>query len=211
MKRVYNDLTGKRFGKLYVIGVDENGGRKTKYLCQCDCGMIKSIRADALIGGMTKSCGCIKKDQDKINLTANHSHKMSGTRIYRIWQGLKGRCENENNPRYDRYGARGIKVCEEWDKSFESFYEWSMKNGYSEDLSIDRIDNDGDYSPRNCKWSTNEEQCNNRSTCIYMTIGNETKTLMQWCEIFNIDYKMVYARYKRDPFIGIEKLFRKGR
>lgn len=211
MKRVFNDLTGKRFGKLYVIGVDENGGRKTKYFCQCDCGNIKSIRADALIGGMTKSCGCIKKDQDRINLAANHSHKMSGTRIYGIWQGIKGRCENENNPRYDRYGGRGIKVCDEWDKSFEAFYEWAIENGYSENLTIDRIDNDGDYSPQNCKWSTNEEQCNNRSTCIYITIGNETKTLMQWCEVFNIDYKMVYARYKRDPFIGIEKLFRKGR
>lgn len=211
MKRVFNDLTGKRFGKLYVVGVDAGGGRKTKYICQCDCGNIKSIRSDALIGGMTRSCGCIKRDQDRINLTANHSHKMSGTRIYGIWQGLKGRCENENNPRYDRYGGRGIKVCDEWDKSFEAFYKWAIDNGYSENLTIDRIDNDGDYSPQNCKWSTNDEQCNNRSTCIYITIGNETKTLMQWCEIFNIDYKMVYARYKRDPFIGIEKLFRKGR
>ena len=101
---------------------------------------------------------------------------MSGTRLYSIWSGLKGRCNNPNDPRYDRYGGRGISVCEEWNTSFQSFYDWAISNGYSEDLTIDRIDNDGNYEPTNCKWSTSKEQCNNRSSNINIKIGNTTKT-----------------------------------
>lgn len=207
MRKLVNDLTGKRFGRLTVIGVEDNGKRQTYYACQCDCGNVKVIRADALISGATKSCGCIKKEQDKTNLTANHRHKMSGTRLYNIWSGLKGRCNNPNDPRYDRYGGRGISVCEEWNKSFQSFYDWAISNGYSDDLTIDRIDNDGNYDPTNCKWSTNKEQCNNRSSNINIKIGNATKALTEWCEIFNVDTKRTMARYSRDGFVSIDRLF----
>lgn len=207
MRKLVNDLTGKRFGRLTVIGVEDNGKRQTYYACQCDCGNVKVIRADALVGGCTVSCGCKKKEQDKINLTANHSHKMSGTRLYNIWVGLKGRCNNPNDARYDRYGGRGISVCEEWDKSFQSFYDWAVSNGYSDDLTIDRIDNGGNYTPTNCKWSTSKEQCNNRSSNINIKIGNTTKTLTEWCEIFNVDTKRTMARYSRDGFVSIDRLF----
>ena len=207
MRKLVNDLTGKRFGRLTVIGVEDNGKRKTYYACQCDCGNVKVIRSDALLSGRTLSCGCKKKEQDKVNLTANHSHKMSGTRLYNIWSGLKGRCNNPNDPRYDRYGGRGISVCEEWNKSFQSFYDWAISNGYSEDLTIDRIDNDGNYEPANCKWSNNKEQCNNRVTNINIKIGNTTKTLTEWCEIFNVDTKRTMARYSRDGFASIDRLF----
>ena len=207
MRKLVNDLTGKRFGRLTVIGVEDNGKRKTYYACQCDCGNVKVIRSDALLSGCTVSCGCKKKEQDKVNLTANHSHKMSGTRLYNIWSGLKGRCNNPNDPRYDRYGGRGISVCEEWNKSFQSFYDWAISNGYSEDLTIDRIDNDGNYEPANCKWSTNKQQCNNRVANINLKIGNTTKTLTEWCEIFNVDTKRTMARYSRDGFISIDRLF----
>lgn len=207
MRKLVNDLTGKRFGRLTVIGVEDNGKRHTYYACQCDCGNVKVIRADALISGATKSCGCIKKGQDKTNLTANHRHKMSGTRIYETWQDMKRRCYNKQNVRYDRYGGRGIKVCEEWLNNFQSFYDWAISNGYSDDLTIDRIDNDGNYEPSNCRWSTVKEQCNNRSSNINITIGNATKSLMSWCEIFNVDYKKVQARYHRNGFEGIDRLF----
>ena len=207
MRKLVNDLTGKRFGRLTVIGVEDNGKRQTYYACQCDCGNVKVIRADALVGGCTVSCGCKKKEQDRINLTANHSHKMSGTRLYVIWNGLKGRCNNPNDPRYDRYGGRGISVCEEWNTSFQAFYDWAISNGYSEDLTIDRIDNDGNYEPTNCKWSTNKEQCNNRVTNINIKIGNTTKTLTEWCEIFDVDVARTMARYHRDEFITIDRLF----
>ena len=207
MRKLANDLTGKKFGKLEVIGVHDTGSRKTYYVCQCDCGNIKVVRADALISGATKSCGCIKKEQDKINLSANHKHKMSGTRIYETWQDMKRRCYNKQNARYDRYGGRGITVCDEWLNNFQSFYDWAISNGYSDDLTIDRIDNDGNYEPSNCRWSTAKEQCNNRGSNINITIGNATKSLMCWCEIFNVDYKKVYARYKRNGYEGIDRLF----
>ena len=207
MRKLANDLTGKKFGKLEVIGVHDTGSRKTYYVCQCDCGNIKVVRADALISGATKSCGCIKKEQDKINLSANHKHKMSGTRIYETWQDMKRRCYNKQNARYDRYGGRGITVCEEWLNDFQSFYDWAINNGYSDDLTIDRIDNDGNYEPSNCRWSTAKEQCNNRGSNINITIGNATKSLMCRCEIFNVDYKKVYARYKRNGYEGIDRLF----
>ena len=207
MRKLVNDLTGKRFGRLTVIGVEDNGKRKTYYACQCDCGNVKVIRADALVSGCTVSCGCKKREQDRLNLTANHSHKMSGTRLYNIWSGLKGRCNNPNDPRYDRYGGRGISVCDEWNTSFQSFYDWAINNGYSDDLTIDRIDNDGNYEPTKCKWSTNKEQCNNRVTNINIKIGNTTKTLTEWCEIFNVDTKRTMARYRRDGFVSIDRLF----
>ena len=207
MRKLVNDLTGKRFGRLTVIGVEDNGKRQTYYACQCDCGNVKVIRADALVSGCTVSCGCKKREQDRLNLTANHSHKMSGTRLYNIWSGLKGRCNNPNDPRYDRYGGRGISVCDEWNTSFQSFYDWAINNGYSEELTIDRIDNDGNYEPSNCRWSTNKEQCNNRATNINIKIGNATKTLTEWCEIFDVDVARTMARYHRDEFITIDRLF----
>ena len=207
MRKLANDLTGKKFGKLEVIGVHDTGSRKTYYVCQCDCGNVKVVRADSLISGATKSCGCIKKEQDKTNLTANHRHKMSGTRIYETWQDMKRRCYNKQNVRYNRYGGRGIKVCEEWLNNFQSFYDWAIRNGYSDDLTIDRIDNDWNYEPSNCRWSTVKEQCNNRSSNINITIGNATKSLMSWCEIFNVDYKKVHARYQRNGYESIDRLF----
>lgn len=207
MRKLKNDLTGKKFGQLTVIGVHDTGSRKTYYVCQCDCGNIKVIRADALVGGMTKSCGCLKKEQDKINLTANHKHKMSGTRLYDIWQGIKSRCYKKHDTRYDRYGGRGIIVCDEWLNDFKSFYDWAISNGYNENLTIDRIDNNGNYEPQNCRWATMKEQCNNRSSNIAITIGNTTKNIMQWCEIFKVDYKKVYARYQRNGYESIDRLF----
>ena len=197
-----------KYGMLTPIkSTDERYNNEVVWEFQCDCGNIKVVRADALISGATKSCGCIKKEQDKTNLTANHRHKMSGTRIYETWQDMKRRCYNKQNARYDRYGGRGIKVCEEWLNNFQSFYDWAINNGYSDDLTIDRIDNDGNYEPSNCRWSTVKEQCNNRSSNINITIGNATKSLMCWCEIFNVDYKKVYARYKRNGYEGIDRLF----
>ncbi len=207
MKRTFNDLTGKRFGRLVVIGVDDRGTRKTYYNCQCDCGNVKSVRADSLLCGAIRSCGCMKKEQDRINLEANHSHKQSGTRLYKIWQGMKKRCYNPHDTRYDRYGGRGIIICDEWRENFQAFHDWAVQNGYDETLTIDRIDNDGNYCPENCRWSSNEEQARNRSSNIKITIGNATKTLTEWCEIFQVDYRMVLARYKRNGFIGIDELF----
>lgn len=202
-----NNLIGRKFGRLTVIGIDDRGTRKTYWVCQCDCGNIKSARSDSLQCGAIKSCGCMKKEQDRVNLTANHIHKQSGTRIYEIWQGLKGRCNNIHDTRYDRYGGRGIFVCEEWEHDFEAFYKWALSNGYKDSLTIDRIDNDGNYCPENCRWATVKEQCNNRETTIKITIGNATKSLSEWCEIFELDYSTTIQKYHRNGFISIDELF----
>lgn len=206
-KRKIKDLTGRKFGLLTVVGLKDTDTRKTYWICQCDCGNIKDVRSDSLLSGAIKSCGCLKKKQDRINLTKNHSHKTSGKRIYDIWYHMKGRCYNEHDARFDRYGGRGIKVCDEWKDSFESFYSWAMANGYQDDLTIDRIDNDGDYCPSNCRWATHQEQSRNRSTNINIKIGNSTRTLKEWCEIFGLEYGTIQARYHRNGFKGIDDLF----
>ena len=207
MKKCINDLTGKRFGNLVAIGLDTSSDRRTKFICVCDCGNVKSIRSDALLSGATISCGCVKKKQDAINLAKHHSHKMSDTRIYSIWQGMKGRCFNGNDARYSSYGGRGISVCDEWKNDFTVFYNWAIDNGYSDSLTIERINNDGNYEPSNCRWATNTEQCNNRRTNIKIKIGNSERSLKEWCDIFELDYKTINARYHRNEFNGIDDLF----
>ena len=209
------DLTGQRFGRLVVVGLHPTETRKTYWVCQCDCGNVKIVRSDSLQCGAIRSCGCLKKEQDKKNLIlgdgrrkfAETGFKVGGTRIYNIWQNMKARCYNEHDARYDRYGGRGIKVCEEWRSDFIAFHDWAMSYGYQDDLTIDRIDNDGDYCPDNCRWSTVKEQCNNRSTNVNIKIGNATKTLTEWCEIFQLDPIKIHSRYKLHEFISIDDLF----
>lgn len=215
IKRVH-DLTGRRFGRLTVIGIEDTNTRKTYWACQCDCGKMKRVRSDSLLRGSIRSCGCLKEERDKINLNSSASkkkfeetgYKVGGTRLYGIWQNMKGRCNNPNDARYDRYGGRGIKVCGEWETDFIAFHDWAIASGYSDDLTLDRKDNDGDYCPDNCRWATQKEQSNNRSTNIKITIGNATKNLTEWCEIFKLDNKKVFARYYRGAFSGLDDLFR---
>lgn len=123
---------------------------------------------------------------------------------------MRYRCNDKTRPDYERYGGRGITVCDEWKDEFKPFYEWSMSHGYRKDLTIDRIDNDGPYSPENCRWATIKEQCRNRRTNINITIGDKTKTLVEWCEIFDVTYKNVYQRYRKNPNRPIEELFAKS-
>lgn len=209
------DLTGQRFGRLVVVGLHPTETRKTYWVCQCDCGNMKIVRSDSLQCGAIRSCGCLKKEQDSKNLVLGNGHrkyqetgfKVGGTRLYYIWQGMKDRCYNEHNARYDRYGGRGIKICEEWKENFIAFHDWAISNGYTDDLTIDRIDNDADYCPDNCRWSTQKEQSRNRSTNIYITIGNSKRTLTEWCEIFDVDFSKIVARYNKNGFTGIDDLF----
>lgn len=161
---------GKKYDMLTVL-VDlgqqptKDGGRNRRfYLCRCDCGKELPIRADQL--GKIHSCGCIKKITSAMNAEKIHKHKQSGTRLYGIWQGMLGRCRNPNDRRYHRYGGRGITVCEEWTAGFEAFQSWACANGYDEHLTIDRIDNDGNYEPDNCRWVDNRAQSRNRSNNV---------------------------------------------
>lgn len=211
MKSVH-DLTGMRFGRLTVIGIDDSKHtKKTYWICQCDCGNISSHRSDGLLAGNIKSCGCYKREQDSIRVAKNHKHKQSGTRLYAIWQGMKARCYNQNNLSYQNWGGRGIEVCDEWKDDFACFYKWATENGYGEDLTIDRIDNNGNYTPGNCRWVPQKTQARNRRSNLSITIGRETKSLVEWCEIFKLPYGTVNARYKRmmaEGTISLDRLFK---
>lgn len=182
-----------RFGRLTIIlGKEKKQKGRIYYFCKCDCGNIIYVPKNKLVSGHTQSCGCLRNEKIK---TSSITHGMTYTRLYRTWRGMISRCECPGDGKsYLRYGARGISVCEEW-HSFESFYEWAKNSGYSDDLSIERIDNNGNYCPENCRWATNKEQANNRRNSLWIEYNGETKTLAQWAEEYHLPYKTLYYRY----------------
>lgn len=192
-----DNLIGKRFGRLEVISrVGYNREHHTTvWKCKCDCGTIKDIEAMALQSGHTQSCGCLHREN--VSKMAK-THGLSNTRLYSIWSGMLTRCYCPGDGKtYEKYGARGISVCYEWRTSFESFYNWAINNGYLDTLSIDRIDNDGDYCPENCQWATAKQQANNRRSNILLTYNGETKNASQWGEIIGIPGSVICRRKKR--------------
>lgn len=124
-------------------------------------------------------------------------HNETKTRLYYVWKNMKNRCYNKNNKRFTRYGARGVIVCEEWKNNYLAFKEWAIANGYADNLTIDRIDNNGNYEPANCQWTTEKNQANNRSTNHYVTYKGETLSLTEWCEKLNIGYEVTKRRLAR--------------
>lgn len=196
------DLTGQRFGRLVVLKRTDNMGKQTAWLCKCDCGIEKAVPYWNLVSGQTKSCGCYRSEFGKE--TAPHfpiTHGGSYTRLYTIWIGMKQRCNYKKHRHYKRYGGRGIKVCAEWEHDFEAFREWAMQNGYSEDLTIDRINVDGNYEPSNCRWATYETQSNNTSSNHFLIFKGETHTISEWSKLLGIPKSTIHNRLKRGKTI----------
>ena len=155
-----NDLTSKKFGRLKVIkyyGSNKNG--RALWLCKCSCGNERVVLGNSLLNKSTFSCGCYNKEHSK-NIHTKHS--LSYTKLYKVWQGMKTRCYNPNFMYYCNYGGREIAICKEWKDNFSKFYKWAIENGYREGLTIDRINNDGNYEPSNCRWITRAEQNRNQ-------------------------------------------------
>lgn len=197
------DLTGRTFGELYVIGRTEKKGMPVYWDCQCSCGNIKSVAAKHLKSGGTKSCGC------KQHIRSHYIHGMTGTKLYQTRIHMLERCNNPKDKRYKNYGGRGIKVCEEWSKSFTSFRDWALANGYKEGLSIDRIDVNGNYEPSNCRWITMAEQANNTTRSVYITHNGETLTKADWVRKIGINYStfsLRYLKYGNDDRIFQKKM-----
>ena len=175
-----HDLTGKRYGNLTVISKSAPINGRSNWLCKCDCGNETIVRTSNLESGHTKSCGCYKRMRE---IEANTVHGLSNTRIHRIWDNMKTRCLNKNSPAFRFYGGRGITICKEWKDSFIAFYQWSISSGYSDKLSIDRIDTNGNYCPDNCRWVSMKVQQNNRTNNKILSTGDTSHTLAEWSEI----------------------------
>jgi hypothetical protein len=181
------DLTGKRFGKLTVLKKlrkAENGS--FKWLCKCECGNTTMTYTGNLNTGHTKTCG-----DRKVHFS---THSMSRSRPYRIWGAMMSRCHRESSTNYHNYGGKGIAVCEDW-KTFRGFWD-DMKNGYSDNLTIDRLDNEKGYFKGNCKWSTREEQDNNTRRTRRITFEDKTQSLTQWANELKINPKTLDYRFR---------------
>lgn len=190
---VHKKFVGKRFNRLVVTKdyITEHG--KRKYLCMCDCGNQIYVPVSNLNSGNTKSCGCLSKE---VTSERNYKHGHYGERIYNIWSKMLSRCEKKYETSYLRYGGKGITVCEEW-KDFTNFYNWAINNGYSDDLTIDRIDNRKNYCPENCRWASYKQQARNQTSNVIVEYNGESKTLSEWAELFSLPYKTVHLRYRR--------------
>lgn len=170
VKRI--DLSGQVFGRLTAVRYVGN----RKWECVCSCGVIKSVSSDNLKSGQIKSCGCLFRE---LLVSNNTTHGQSKSPTYKSWAGAKDRCTNLNTPCYPSYGGRGIKMCERWANSFEAFLK-DMGPRPSPKHSLDRVDNDGDYEPGNCRWATQDEQSNNRRTNRMFSAFGESKTVADW-------------------------------
>lgn len=201
----HKDLTGKRFGRLVVLNQAgrDNAGRVV-WKCECDCGKVKSISSNLLLSGRSVSCGCYKKDYLSI---AKSTNRLSHTRIRSKWRNMMNRCYSSNNAEYKNYGARGIVVCQEW-HDLEKFAKWACSNGYIEgsNLTLDRIDVDGNYCPENCRFVDMKSQCRNKTNNNIIEFNGESKTIAEWSEITGINRSTITYRHSH----GLP-LFEKGR
>lgn len=185
------DITGKRFSRLVAIECAYKNKKVHFWRFKCDCGNEKLIRKGDVMHGKTQSCGCFLRE----SVTTYGSHR---ERLYKIWWGLLKRCYQSHTKGYAGYGARGIKVCAAWKDNYFIFKEWSLANGYSDDLSIDRINNDGNYEPSNCRWATDKIQNRNRGSYnATITFNNSTKTVAEWAENLNLRPALLYQRLSK--------------
>lgn len=194
MKR---ELTkGETFGYWQVIKETEN----RKVLCKCECGTEKEVLKRHLLSGASKSCGCLKNqmasERMKENNPCKRKHNMHKSRLYGIWSNMKHRCNNTNDIHYQYYGGRGISVCEEW-QEFIPFKEWAMNNGYDDNLTLDRVDCDGNYEPTNCRWLTIQKQQYNKRDNHLLTYNGKTQTLTEWADERGIKRNTLDARINR--------------
>ena len=202
----FTDLTGQIYGRLKVIEFGGyNNHKAVTWKCICECGKEVVVRSDHLRYGRVQSCGCIKKETTSKRGKDNQKHGMWNTRIYHIWQRMKQRCDGTSNSNNKKsYFEKGIRVCDEWKESFETFYDWAINNGYDEKLSIDRIDNSKGYCPENCHWVSMKEQSCNRRNNRLITYKGKTQTVSEWAVELGIKPRTLHNRlYRSNMDVGL--------
>lgn len=193
-KEYLDSLIGKKFNMLTIISHKKKGKYNCNYfVCKCDCGKITEIKSNHILNDNQLSCGCVR---------VKYEDSKIGTILYDTWNRMIHRCYNVDNHKYPRYGARGIVVCDEWKNNYNAFYKWAINNGFKVGLSIDRVNNNGNYEPNNCRWATRKQQMNNTSRNRYITHNNETHTLAEWCEKLGLNYSTVSVRLHRGKTIS---------
>lgn len=188
------NLSGKTFGRLTAVEFIETRKGQSMWKCVCSCPNHTEVIVSAghLKSGHTTSCGCFKNEIVAAGTHKTHGH--TGSRLHSIWFNMKKRCTNTNSDAYKNYGGRGISVCDKWMSDFKSFYDWSLANGYDDSLTIDRINNDGNYEPSNCRWVSRKVQnCNSRNN-RYLTYNGITKTITDWAADLGIERRTITAR-----------------
>ena len=194
------DLTGKRFGRLVVVGYYGKktcgNQKKSTWLCNCDCGNQTIVGIGELRDGGTQSCGCIQKE---FAGSLNRTHNLSGKcgRLYPLWKSVKYRCYCKTSKDYANYGGRGIVMCDEWKNDFLVFYNWAISNGYKEDLTIDRIDNNGNYEPSNCRWADWKTQNRNTRRNRLLFYNGKTLCVSEWAETIGIKCGTLFQRIRK--------------
>mgnify|MGYP007075839433 CR=1 FL=1 len=180
------DLTGQRFGRLTVIGRSGEHNRQVLWLCKCDCGQTAKVTGGNLRSGHTKSCGCLNQEASSIRMKLQrYGEGADGhtyTRLHRIWRGLMNRCFKSTDLGYKRYGGRGIQCCSEW-REWESFRDWALSSGYHDSLTLDRVDNNGPYTPNNCRWANVYQQNNNKRNNHFLLCFGKKYTIAEWSRI----------------------------
>ena len=195
-------LEGKKFNRWTIICQAEIKKPGTYWLCKCECGTIKICKGSDLKIGNTKSCGCLQKE---VVSKFKKTHGLSKSKLYRVWHCMKCRCLNKNDKRYNSYGGRGIKICKEWENDFYSFYKWSIQNRYKEGLSIDRIDNNGNYEPSNCRWVDKNTQNNNTRRNVFIEYKGKKQTVSQWAKEIGIGHDTI--KYRLNKYGLCDKVF----
>lgn len=191
----FKDLTGKKFYYLLVL----NKTRKDKnghwyWRCKCDCGNIKEILGSHLMQGNVKSCGCY--NSKRASKFCKDKTIIPNKRIMYIWQSMKQRCYNQKSISYKNYGAKGIKICDEWKNNPKLFYNWAIENGYRDDLTIDRIDSNKDYCPKNCRWVDWKTQMRNTNRNVIITYKGETNCVKYFIDKYNLNKFAIYSRLR---------------
>lgn len=195
-EKQHKDISGLTFNSLTVVeyrGIDKS--RSSMWLCRCSCGNEIVTRASSLKNENTKSCGCLRK---KMAMIASTTHGLSSgrkrkSRLYRAWTNMKSRCNNDKTPKFKNHGGRGISVCDQW-KDYINFHLWATENGYKDNLSLERIDNDKGYSPENCKWATCSEQNINKRTNRIVTVDGISRTVKEWSIVTGAKQPTLHAR-----------------